>query len=122
MNTRKEAAFVFPAFAMRYKAPGEHSMGLFEQERAGLAARAANVVALDHRKLATPSAFALADGLEDNLQDHYVCYINSCAIARALNNGSQCALPVALVKAEGSTHISMPTSAMALNNSGKRKS
>lgn len=67
---------VFPAFGMGYSV----SFPEFQTDFEELLSRAAKIVPLDRTQFEK-----VAKGiLEDNLQAHYVCYINSCLISRIL--------------------------------------
>ena len=56
------------------------------------------VVEIDERKFEKPGEFVLDDPLEDDLQEHYVAYVDSCALASLLRKKQiRCARALALV-------------------------
>lgn len=81
---KTKTAFLFPAFAMKYREFTRHNVDGFEQEAASFYQRAAQVADIDPRKFACPADFSLGDELEDDLQEHYVSYIDCCAVASLL--------------------------------------
>ena len=56
----------------------------YQDEVAGFLDQAAAVVDIDMRKVESPDKFVLGDELQNDLQDHYVCYVDSCAIGSLL--------------------------------------
>lgn len=82
-TTNGRVAFLFPAFSMKYRDFSRNVEG-YEEEVAGFLARASAVVEIDRRKFEHPGEFLLDDGLQDDLQEHYVAYVDSCALASLL--------------------------------------
>jgi [acyl-carrier-protein] S-malonyltransferase len=80
----KKTAFLFPAFAMKYREFHRESVDGFAEEAAAFFDRAAEVVDIDPRKFERPADFALPDQFDDDLQAHYVSYIDCCAVASML--------------------------------------
>lgn len=87
---REKIACIFPAFAMEYKSLTRNCLPGYQDEMARLLAKAGNVVDIDMRKFETPSEFVLADGFQENLQGHYVCYVDSCVVGRLLKKKLPC--------------------------------
>ena len=85
----RKTACLFPAFAMRYKDPRGECLDGFQDEVARFQAEAATVVEINARKFEEPGHFVLDDELENNLQEQYVCYINSCAVGSLLRRRMQ---------------------------------
>ena len=56
----------------------------YREEVARLLAQAAAVVEIDVRKFERPGEFVLGDGLQDDLQEQYACYVDSCAVGGLL--------------------------------------
>jgi len=56
----------------------------YEEEVAGFVKRASAIVEIDPQKFERPGQFLLADRLQDDLQEHYVAYVDSCALASLL--------------------------------------
>lgn len=85
MTTRNETfAFLFPAFSMKYRDFRRTSLDGYQDEVATFLQRASAVVQIDPRKFEKPGEFILDDELEDDLQEHYVAYVDSCALAGLL--------------------------------------
>jgi len=80
----KTTALLFPAFAMRYREFDRASVPGFPEEAALYLKRAARLVEIDVQKFESPAEFTLADELRDDLQAHYVTYIDCCAIGSLL--------------------------------------
>ena len=80
----RKVACLFPAFAMKYKDFGRECLDGFRDEAARFLDRASAVVEIDPRKFERPGEFVLDDGLEDGLQEQYVCYVDSCTIGSLL--------------------------------------
>ena len=76
-------AFLFPAFSMKYRDFSRNVEG-YEKEVAGFLKRASAVVEISQRKFEHPGEFLLDDQLQDDLQEHYVAYVDSCALASLL--------------------------------------
>lgn len=84
-------AFLFPAFSMRYKDAGRKPVDGYADEVARFLTQAAAVVSIDPRKFEKPGEFVLDDELQDDLQEHYVSYVKSCALASVLERrGIRC--------------------------------
>jgi [acyl-carrier-protein] S-malonyltransferase len=81
---KNKTAFLFPAFAMRYREFSRHNVEGFAEEAAAFYERAIELVDIDPRKFEHPVDFALSDEFEDDLQSHYVSYIDCCAVASLL--------------------------------------
>ena len=74
--------FLFPAFGTGYSGGSGELFPGYEEELGRLLPRAAAVVEIDRRRFDEPA---------DDLQAHYVCYINSCLIADAFTRlGTTC--------------------------------
>ena len=83
-GTVGKVAFLFPAFSMKYRDFSRQPVPGYLDEVAEFLARAAGVVEIDQRKFEKPGEFALDDPLQDDLQEHYVAYVDSCALANLL--------------------------------------
>jgi [acyl-carrier-protein] S-malonyltransferase len=104
----RKLACLFPAFAMRYKDSGRSSgfqpdairssgfqpdtenchpepdlLG-YDDEVAGFLAQASRVVEIDPGKFQQHGELVLGDGLQDDLQEQYACYVDSCAVGSLL--------------------------------------
>ena len=79
-----KVAFLFPAFSMKYRDFGRKPLDGYMDEVAGFLARASAIVEIDPRKFEKPGEFVLDDELQDDLQEHYVAYVDSCALASLL--------------------------------------
>ncbi len=79
-----KVAYLFPAFSMKYRDVGRKSLDGYTAEVAEFRARASAVVTIDQRKFEKPGEFILDDELRDDLQEHYVAYVDSCALASLL--------------------------------------
>ncbi|MHC4175966.1 MAG: ACP S-malonyltransferase [Planctomycetota bacterium] len=80
----KKVACLFPAFAMKYKTRSRALPEGYQDEVARFLAEASAVVEIDMRKFERPNEFALDDELQNALQEHYVSYVNSCAVGSLL--------------------------------------
>jgi [acyl-carrier-protein] S-malonyltransferase len=86
-----KVAFLFPAFSMKYRDAGPTPVDGYAEEVARCLAQASAVVEIDPRKFERPGEFVLDDELQDDLQEHYVSYVKSCALARLLEKrGIRC--------------------------------
>jgi len=86
-----KVAFLFPAFSMKYRDFSRKPVPGYPEEVAEFLARASAVVEIDERKFEKPGEFVLDDALEDDLQEHYVAYVDSCALASLLRKkGIRC--------------------------------
>ena len=84
-------AFLFPAFSMKYKDAGAKPVDGYAEEVARSLAQASAVVDIDPRKFEKPGEVALDDELQDDLQEHYVSYVKSSALASLLETrGIRC--------------------------------
>lgn len=79
-----KVAFLFPAFSMKYRDFSRKPVPGYLDEVGAFLARASAVVEIDQRKFEKPGEFTLDDALEDDLQEHYVAYVDSCALASLL--------------------------------------
>lgn len=84
MNSK--LACLFPAFAMKYREFHRKRPRGFAEKAKPLLERASALVEIDPRKYANPAEFFLDDPLEDDQQDQYVCYVDSCAVAGLLED------------------------------------
>ena len=82
MNSK--TGYLFPAFAMKYKDFSRPRGNGHDEEVQRSLERARRIVDLDMRKFDQPDKFLLDDPLQDALQEHYVCYIDNCAIGNLL--------------------------------------
>lgn len=80
----EKVACLFPAFAMRYKEFHRLGVAGYDQEVSRLLERASDVFPIDIAKFKEPDRILMADALQDDLQDHYVCYVDNCAVGKAL--------------------------------------
>ncbi len=86
-----KVAFLFPAFSMKYRDLTRTPVNGYLDEEAGFLARASAVVEIDPRKFEKPGEFMLGNELQDDLQEHYVSYVKSCALAYLLKKrGIRC--------------------------------
>lgn len=69
---------------MKYRDFSRKPLDGYMDEVAGFLARASAVVDIDQRKFDRPGEFVLDDELQDDLQEHYVSYVDSCALASLL--------------------------------------
>lgn len=79
-----KVAFLFPAFSMKYRDFSRKPLDGYLDEVAGFLAKASAVVDIDQSKFEKPGEFVLNDELQDDLQEHYVAYVDSCALASLL--------------------------------------
>jgi [acyl-carrier-protein] S-malonyltransferase len=84
MNSK--VACLFPAFAMKYRDFSRECLDGHQENAGRLLDRAALVVEIDKRKFERPDEFTLDDTLQNDLQDHYVSYIDNCAIGSLLES------------------------------------
>lgn len=90
-TTSETFGFLFPAFSMKYKDFGRKPLDGYADEVAAFLKRASAVVEIDVRKFEKPGEFVLEDELQDDLQEHYVAYVDSCALASLLRRrGVRC--------------------------------
>src|SRR5262249_10942074 len=90
-ETNGKVAFLFPAFSMKYRDFSRKPVPGYLDEVAEFLARASAVAEIDERKFEKPGEFVLDDPLEDDLQEHYVAYVDSCALASLLRKkGVRC--------------------------------
>ncbi len=82
----KKVACLFPAFAMKYKDFSRECLDGYQHEAARFLAEASEVVEIDMRKFESPDEFALDDRLQDDLQEQYVCYVDSCTVGSLLKD------------------------------------
>lgn len=76
-----KVGFLFPAFGGGYaRAAGELFPG-YREELEKLLARASDIVDIDPARFEAP---------DNDLQGHYVCYINSCVVSSALKRRNIC--------------------------------
>jgi len=86
-----KVAFLFPAFSMKYRDASPKPVDGYADEVARLLTRASAVVEIDQRKFEVPGEFDLDHELQDDLQEHYVSYVESCALASLLERrGMRC--------------------------------
>ncbi len=86
-----KVAFLFPAFSMKYRDAGPKPVDGYADEAARCLTRASAVVEIDQRKFERAGEFVLDDELQDDLQEHYVSYVKSCALASLLERrGIRC--------------------------------
>ncbi len=83
-SSSTKVACLFPAFAMRYSDFGRKCLDGYQDELARFLADAAAVVRIDRRKFESPGEFVLDDRLQDDLQEQYVCYVDSCVVGSLL--------------------------------------
>jgi len=95
---RRKVACLFPAFAMRYKdfsrrsgfppdagnCQAEPDLPGYQEEVAGFLAQASAAVEIDASKFERPGESVLGNGLQDDLQEQYACYVDSCAVGSLL--------------------------------------
>lgn len=80
----QKVACLFPAFAMKYKDFNRDCLHGYRHEAERFLAAASAVVEIDMRKFERPDEFVLDDPLQDDLQEQYVCYVDSCTIGSLL--------------------------------------
>ncbi len=80
----KKTAFLFPAFAMKYKGRARPCPDGLRDEVAGFLEKAAEVVEIDTAKFEGPDRPDCGDGLKQNLHQQVACYVNSCAVGSLL--------------------------------------
>lgn len=83
--TGARQAFLFPAFSMKYRDFSRPPLDGYLEEVDRFLARASAVVGVDERKFERPADVVLDDPLQDDLQDHYISYVDGCALASLLN-------------------------------------
>jgi [acyl-carrier-protein] S-malonyltransferase len=84
----KKVAYLFPAFGMKYKDFSRQCLDGYGDEVAEFLAQASAVVELDMRKFERPGDFVLDDPFQNDLQEQYVCYVDSCAVGSLLKKRS----------------------------------
>ncbi len=85
-----KVGFLFPAFGTGYANAGREPFSGYREEVAELLARGSKIVDLDATRL---------DASDDDLQAHYVCYVNSCAVSNVLRRRGirpDCAAPYSM--------------------------
>jgi [acyl-carrier-protein] S-malonyltransferase len=82
----KKLAGLFPAFAMKYREFHRNGPERFRDAADEYLRRASAVVEVDPRKFERRGGYLLDDSLEDDLQEHYVSYIDSCALGSLLTD------------------------------------
>jgi [acyl-carrier-protein] S-malonyltransferase len=86
----RPVAYLFPAFGMRYRGPLARRPIGFEDERDRLLAVARGIVAVD---VAEAGLAPVGDPLSNSLREHYLSYVDSCALAAVVaRSGVPCAL------------------------------
>ncbi|MEN8263449.1 MAG: hypothetical protein ABFR82_08310 [Nitrospirota bacterium] len=77
MNNNKKTGFIFPAFAMRFTG----TLSEYQDEADELVSLASRLVPIDSKRFEE----IMSGVIEDELQAHYFCYINSCVVSTVLN-------------------------------------
>ena len=86
-----KVAFLFPAFSMKYRDASPKPVDGYADEVARCLAQASAVVEIDQRKFEGRGQYVLDDELQDDLQEHYVSYVKSAALASLLEKrGIRC--------------------------------
>jgi len=69
---------------MKYREFSRENVEGFAEEATVFFERAIELVEIDRRKFERPADFSLPDEFEDDLQSHYVSYVDCCAVASLL--------------------------------------
>jgi len=86
-----KVAFLFPAFSMKYRDASPKPVDGYADEVARCLAQASAVVDINQRKFEGQGEYVLDDELQDDLQEHYVSYVKSAALASVLEKrGIRC--------------------------------
>jgi len=86
----RKVAYIFPAFGMEYRSLARNCLPGYQDELSRLLTRARKVVPIDLRKFAAPSELTLDDVFQENLQNHYICYVDSCVVGSLLRHKIDC--------------------------------